>query len=46
LQTRPWVQGLDLDYCLSTDADACNGTSQIDANGNGRLHYSIIMRPG
>lgn len=45
-EARPWVQAVDLDYCLSSDTDACQSPAAIDANGNGRFHYSIIMRPG
>jgi putative Ig domain-containing protein len=41
---RPWVVNVDLDYCISADADECDN-AVIPDNANGFLQFSIIMVP-
>jgi hypothetical protein len=42
---RPWVVNIELDYCLADNDMDCDGTDNIQANGDGELELGIIMVP-
>jgi hypothetical protein len=44
-ETRPFVLGWTVDYCISGDSTACAGVQNIKDNGNGRLRFSVVMFP-
>jgi hypothetical protein len=45
-RTRPWVQHVGLDYCLSSASEDCDGPMDVVGNGDGHIELSILMVPG
>jgi hypothetical protein len=44
-EQRPFVLVWNLDYCIASDGQSCDGVQNIQANGNGHLRFGVIMRP-
>lgn len=40
---RPWVFGVTVDYCMSSDPAHCSDAEGNFTNANGRLEFSILM---
>lgn len=39
---RTWVFGVDIDYCMAESTAECSDPA---ADGNGNLHFSVVMTP-
>jgi hypothetical protein len=44
-ESRPFVLGWNVDYCIADTGQTCSGVQNIKDNGNGRLRFSVLMLP-
>lgn len=44
-ESRPFVLGWNIDYCIAPESNTCSGIQNIKDNGNGRLRFGVVMLP-